>query len=721
VGKLNIQQLGWGGATKGVGTVAISNPGSGYQLFDIITLTGSLPTGQLAQAQITAVKAVGITIVNGGENYAVGDQLLYKYGTGTQTLIVQVTQIKNQAGLRGVIDQLAIVSTGYYTDLSVGIDDWYTAGLGTQATLTPVWGAAQVFMLERGIYAQDPQVLTQLSVIAAGGGSSEGENIQLNMTPAHVQQQVTLQGDGVTSTIRLNNPANVGTVWVTLNGATTFNWGVDSADPRTLVLGFVPEVGDVVIVSVFSSSLFSLKRVQTLELDLPTLTYDLQYAPQYSVAQGLNSQVFVNGTLIRGPVYRRFQADGVQTLWDLNTVVSDPATMVTVWVDSQLQDPRNYSFPTTTQIEFSVEYTPALTSDILIQIVDTVTPTLDYVIDGEQIVFQPGVITGTDQVQVITFSEDSSVKWAQDRFTGTSPAVYVLSIMPTDFGAVQVYVDGVKQSEVWDYMFVQVANQVQVQFHSPHTMINMVTVYYVVSDPVKPPVAFRMFENIYGDTQFYRLSDLRCTQLTDTITWQDDQIWVQDGTKLPVASTQHPGVIWADSERIEYTVAEADANESFPNRVKLSGLRRGSMGTSTGIFTDVVTEFHNGDGETTLYATALSNPIVKVNGTEQIEGVHYDIVQDPPSVVAGTYIQFIQTGQINNVPPPGDRNVCVIQIINGVSTGNISHISGTWVRDASANEQIPAGYIWPYGDRGIQYSAEPQTAFLIAEPGTRRR
>jgi hypothetical protein len=721
VGKVNIQQLGWGGASKGVGTVAVANPGSGYQLFDLITLTGSIPTGELAQAAVTAVKAVAISIVQGGQNYAVGDKLLYKYGTGTQTLILQVTQIKNQAGLRGVIDQLEIVQAGYYTNLSVGIDDWFTAGLGMQAELVPVWGAAQVFMSKRGIYAQDPQTLTQMSVIAAGGGVSEGVNIQLNMTPAHIQQQVTLHGDGATSGIQLNNPANVGTVWVTYNGATTISWGVDSGDPRNIVLDFIPQVGDVVIASVFNSSLFSLKRVQTLVLDLPNLSYDLEYAPLYSAPQGLNSQVFVNGILIRGPEYRRFQGDGVQTEWNLNTTVSDPDTMVKVWINGVLQANFSYTFPTTSQIKFDVEYTPAALSDILIQIVDTVTPNLDYVITDEQAVFQSGVLSGADQVQVITFQEDSSVKWAQDRFTGTSPAMYVLSRMPSDFGSVQVYVNGIKQSEVWDYTFVQVADQVQVKFHTVHTSGTKVLMYYVVSEPVKPHVAFRMFENIYGDTKFYRLSDSRYTKLTDTITWQEDHIWVQDGAKLPVATVQNPGVIWVNSERIEYTVAEPDANEVFPNRVKLSGLRRGSMGTSTGIFSDLVTEFHNGDGETTLYVTEFASPIVKVNGLEQVKGVHYNIIKDPPSVVPGTYIKFIKTDLVNYTPPPGDRNVCMINIINSISSGSVSHKSGTWVQDASMNQEIPAGYIWPYGDQGIQYSAEPQTAFLIAEPGTRHR
>ena len=719
VGRVNIQQVGWGGATKGVGEAVVSNPGSGYQLFDIVTLVGGLVSAEYAQAQITAMKAVSIMITQGGENYLPGDQLLYKYGLGTQTLIVQVTAIKNEAGKRGVIDQITIVKPGYYTDLSVGIDEWFSAGMGTGAQLTPVWGAAQVGMLTRGTYLQDPQTLTQGSVQAAGGGASTGTGIQLTVNPAYIKQQITMYGDGVTAGILLNDTVRANTVMVTFNGAITTEWDIDSGDTRNIALRFTPQPGDVVIVSVYRSKLYSLKHVQPLALALPTLTYTLDYAPSYSVAQALNTQVFVNGTLIRGAEYCRFTGDGVQTLFNLGTNVNN-VVFVRVWVNSVLQALFNYQFPIPTQIQFM--FAPAWASDIVIEIVDTVVPNHDYTVTGDQITFLPGVLSPGDQVEVITFTEDSSIQWAKDRFVGTTPAVYSLSRLPSDFGSVQVYVDGTKQDEVWDYQFLQVAGVVQVQFATSHVHTGMmVEMYYAVSEPVRPPVAFRMFDNLFGDRNFYRLSDAHKTRLSQAMLWQDDQAFVQDGTKLPVATPEHPGVVWVGSERLEYTGAMSDPTSELPNRFRLTGVRRGTLGTSTGVFNQIDSQFYNGDGETTLFATTFTNPVVKVNDLIQVQDVNYQLVTNPPSVVPGLYIRFIVNQTQDYTPPPGDRNVCIMQVINSISSSSVSHASGTWVQDGGMDQQIPAGYIWPYGAQGIQYSAEPQTEFLIAEPGTRTR
>lgn len=719
-GRVNIHQIGWGGATPGIGDFSISAPGANYQLYDQITLDAGVPSASRARADVTAVSAVDVQVVYGGQSYQIGDQLLYKFGTGTQSLVVQVMQIKNEAGRRGVIDQIQIIKPGYYTDLSVNSAEWFTTGSGTGANMTAIWGVANLFITNRGALLTPSQQFTQVSVLSVGGDPGVGMGITLTVNTSYIRQQVILQGDGVTNNVNLTDAIQQNTVWVTFNGTTTFNWSVDPQDNRNLKLGFMPVFGDVVNVNVYRSSLYSVKNTQTVSLALPQLTYTLLNPPAYSVAQSLNTQVFVNGMLIRGPEYCRFVGDNTQTIFSLGTNVNDPA-FVKVWINSVLQAPFSYTFPSTTQIEFF--NAPASASDILIEIMDTVVPNHDYTVSEDQITFVSGVLAPLDHVEVITFSEDSSIQWAQDRFVGTIPPVYSLNRHPTDFGSVQVYVDGVKQDAMWDYKFVQVSGQVQVQFSPTHTHsgLNQIDVYYVVSTPAKPPVAFRMFENIFGDRKFYRLSDKTRTRLSESTTWDATNVWVQDGTQLPPATLSQPGVIWVGTERLSYTQITPDPVQEFPRRYKLSGLSRGVLGTSTGVFSDMQVEFYNGDGETILFMTAFDNPIVKVNDQEQVLNLNYEILLNPPGVVPGTYVRFLVNTQQDNIPPPGDRNICMIHIRNSVISGQISHDINTQVVDGSKNQEIPAGYIWPYGNQGIQYGLEPQTDFLIAEPGTRIR
>jgi hypothetical protein len=720
VGRVNIHQIGMGGATLGVADYQITQPGSGYQLYDVITLDAGVSTAVRPQVQVTVVKAVDVQIVQGGENYQVGDQLLYKFGVGTQTLVLQVTQIGNQAGSRGVVQQVAIVKPGLYTNLSVGIDDWFTTGLGTGIQLTPVWGVAEVFVTDRGAMLVSAQDYSQLSVTTSGGAFSAGTGFELITTQTHVLQQVRFQGDGATDAITLSSNLRENTLWVTRNGETILDYDISSDNDSTIVFRFTPAIDDVIWIMVYRSKLFSNRQVQQIVAQAATTVYTLTYPPVYGVAPTLNTQVFLNGIKLRAPHYVRYMGDGVQNVFALGMTVTDISFMQ-VWVNGFLQSGTYSLVGGGTQL--NLVNTPAAGQDIVVQVTDTVVVNYDYVVSSDQITFVSGVLADNDQVEVITLSEDSSIQYTQDRFAGQMPAVYTLSRVPTHFGSVQVYVDGVKQDAVWAYQFVQVNNQTQIQFapDQTHTGLNQIDVYYLVNTPAKPAVAFRMWDNLFGDTQYQRLSDARRSQITLPVQWNSEHVWVQDGAPLPDATPEQPGVIWLGAERVEYATKTLDAVPGQPRRHKLSGLKRGSLGTPTGVFSDLEVEFHNGDGDTSLFVTSFPNPIVKVNGAEQLLGVQYQLVQNPPGLVPGTYIQFIQTDQVNYVPPPGDRNVCVVQVVNSVISDQLSHAPGTWAQDASKNEQIPAGYIWPYGAAGIQQSAEPQTDFLIAEPGTRIR
>jgi hypothetical protein len=713
-GRVNIHQIGAGGATLGVSDYQITHAGAGYALGDVITLDAGVATAVRPQVQVTALKAISVQIVNGGENYQVGDQLLYKFGVGTQTLVLQVTQIGNQAGSRGVVQQVQIVKPGIYTNLSVGVDAWFTTGLGMGAQLTPQWGVAEVFVIDRGAMLVSAQLYSQLSVTDSGGGASAGVGFELETNHTHVLQQIRFQGDGATDSVSLSASVRENTLWVTRNGETTLDYDISSDADNTIVFRFTPAMDDVIWITLYRSKLYSRKQVQQIVAQAAITTYDLTSPPVYGVARSLMTQVFQNGIKLRAPHYVRYLADGSQIAFALGVTVTD-ISGIQVWVNGFLETGLFNLMLGGTQIEFI--NTPPVNADVVIEVTDPAAVTYDYVVVNNQIVFGLGVLSDGDQLEIITFSEDSSLQYTQDTFVGQMPATYTLTRTPTDFGQVKVYVNGIKQDVIWDYQFVQVNMQTQIQFAPTvmHQALDQIAVYYLINQTSQPPVAFRMWDNLFGDRMFQRLSDRRRTTLTQPVQWNSENIYVQDGAPLPAATSAQPGVIWLGAERVEYEAITPDPTSGAPRRHRLSQLKRGSLGTPTGVFSDVVVTFHNGDGATVLFETEFTDPIVKVNGVEQLQGGEYDIVQNPPGLIPGTYIQF----KASHVPPPGDRNISVVAVTNSVISDSVSHESGTWARDASRNEQIPAGYIWPHGASGIQQSVEPQTEFLIAEPGTR--
>lgn len=715
-GRVHIHQISQGGASQSLAEHMITNPGSGYQLYDLITLDGAVSTAIRPVVQVTAVQAVQVHIVNGGANYQVGDQLLYKFGTGTQTLIVEVISTTSTLDNKGVIDQVQIVKPGSYTNLSSGVNEWYTSSSGSGAQLTPTWGVQDVFMVNRGVMLAPATMYTQLSVTTSAGGFSSGTGFQLQSNQTHVLQQTEFRGDGTTDFVELSESVRENAVWITLNGETILAWDIDSNNDHIIVFRFVPAQDDVVWITQYNSQLYSQRQSETLIAQAGILTYALTHPPLYGIAPTLNTQVFLNGVKLRIPHYARYTASGSQFVFDLGVTVSNDA-YVNVWSAGYLQTGSYSVINGGTQIEFISA--PTLGSDVLIQVTEPGVVSYDYQIVNQQLQVEPGVLSVGDQIQVVTFSEDSMLRHVQDHFVGQSPATYTLTQTPSSFASVQVYVNGRLQSVTWDYTFVQVNNQTQIQFVPTvvHTALDQVDVWYMMGALAKPSVAFRMWHNLFDEVSFYRLSDAHKTRISNSITWDAEEIVVKDGLALPEASPAQPGVVWLGAERIEYRTKMSTPQQGSPRAYTLKDLRRGSLGTPSGVFSDLQVEFVNGDGLTQLFQTQLSTPIVKVNGMEQLMGTHYTIVINPPGKAPGAYVQFEQ----DHVPLPGDRNIQFVQITNSVIQDQVSHPAGTWAQDGSRNQVIPAGYIWPYGDLGIQYSEEPQTAFLIAEPGTRHR
>jgi hypothetical protein len=99
-----------------------------------------------------------------------------------------------------------------------------------------------------------------------------------------------------------------------------------------------------------------------------------------------------------------------------------------------------------------------------------------------------------------------------------------------------------------------------------------------------PPIAFRIFKNMVEETEYFRISVARITELAAPLSIADTEISVLDASVLaepaPEATISVPGVVFINGERITYFVRDLEEN-------KLKQIRRGTFGTGAAPFYDV--------------------------------------------------------------------------------------------------------------------------------------
>jgi hypothetical protein len=98
-----------------------------------------------------------------------------------------------------------------------------------------------------------------------------------------------------------------------------------------------------------------------------------------------------------------------------------------------------------------------------------------------------------------------------------------------------------------------------------------------------PAIAFRIFKNMVEETEYFRISAARITELAAPLNITDTEISVVDASVLaepaPEATVSVPGVVFINGERITYFVRDLVEN-------KLKQIRRGTFGTGAAPFHD---------------------------------------------------------------------------------------------------------------------------------------
>jgi hypothetical protein len=123
-----------------------------------------------------------------------------------------------------------------------------------------------------------------------------------------------------------------------------------------------------------------------------------------------------------------------------------------------------------------------------------------------------------------------------------------------------------------DYILEDNLEYIQIDENRQLVDTDVVEVLVFNSRYTKPSFAYRIFKDMLNRTFYKRIDDSISTTLYQTLNYYDTSIVVDDGTGLlaPLRTTNQPGVIIINGERIEYL--EKDGNT-------LRFLRRGTGGT----------------------------------------------------------------------------------------------------------------------------------------------
>ncbi len=162
-------------ATLKTASAVPNNPGSGYAVGDLLTVSGGVHS-QSSVLQVASLQVVAAVSSNGGSNYDIGDTLTFTGANYTTPVILTVTSVSGN-----VITGLEITQAGQYTGGSVPtnpVSPSSTSDAGINATITLTWGVATVNVTVPGVYTTYP---TNPASVTGGSGS----NATFDLTQAY--------------------------------------------------------------------------------------------------------------------------------------------------------------------------------------------------------------------------------------------------------------------------------------------------------------------------------------------------------------------------------------------------------------------------------------------------------------------------------------------------------------------------------------------------------
>ena len=414
-------------------------------------------------------------------------------------------------------------------------------------------------------------------------------------------------GDGSTTTFSVPVSRDIITQsYVIVNGvktSITLQPGVDSASTN-LVFGTAPTYGSKIIAYLFNKQTGkAYSEMTTTEYPVSTTTNQVTLNAPVGVIGPFEHKVIVEGVSgttssnryrLRPPQIAYYSGDGSTTSFAVpNSPESNlqaTESTVEVWVngiyqgdDSSINSDYTLSNDSSAVVTVNLNTAPSVgeTVAVILKIGH------DYEIsnNGSNLTLRDSwsSIFGNDsstinneKIFVTTFTNHDQMNMRTEIFESNTDNVgdveFVLSASPINTSYTFVSLN--KQNLTANHQYRIENNKLIIPEVVNNTGItNIISISYVSGSASQPAIGYRIFKDILNRYHYRRLSKSHTTILTQTLSSSDSIIEVADGSVLaePSVSTNTPGVIWIDKERITYFTKNGNT---------LGQLMRGTLGTA---------------------------------------------------------------------------------------------------------------------------------------------
>ena len=181
-----------------------------------------------------------------------------------------------------------------------------------------------------------------------------------------------------------------------------------------------------------------------------------------------------------------------------------------------------------------------------------------------------GSDTATDD-ELFDESAFDSTGFDETTITGVSLSKYTLDRAITNSNYLWVTLDGVKlhpgEYDIDDNGRLDLSSQTV-------TSVSEIIVTSFTENVIQPTVGFRIFKDMLGGYNYYRICDDESTLIAQDVSTTDDKIYVEDASKLSdvTPSSLYPGVVFIGNERVTYWERNTTLNY-------ITNLRRATRGT----------------------------------------------------------------------------------------------------------------------------------------------
>lgn len=425
--------------------------------------------------------------------------------------------------------------------------------------------------------------------------------------------------------------------------------------------------------------------------------------------------------MLRGPDNTYYSADGSTYIYSVTSQLSDGSTVdpaKTITSTAQLEVYKNglkqilntdYTVDLTNQ---TVDFTSVpIDGDVIAitTLIDNhyfISADLDLIIVPANISADGITLSTGSDLRVTTFNNALGMKQRREVLEGRTNGEIFLMNEPLNNDYVFVTLNSTK-ALVANYDYTLSGNKITIKGQTLATD-DRIDVMYFALDSATNATGFRIFKDMLNRTFYKRISANNTTTLAVEVVPGDQNIIVGNGAILtqPDASSNQPGVVFIDKERIEYFTKSGNT---------LGQLRRGTLGTGIKTHASGASVVDAGGQQTVPYADTVSTKSYTGDGsTVQFATTYAPSREEDLDIFIG--------GQRLLFKHETDDSTSVRGYSVDGSTANVTlttaPATGTQIKivQKRGNTWYNAGASTAADGNGLQSSTTQQAKFIAGEP-----